>query len=363
MADTRLRPGKLTVDLGALKRNYRLFRSMTKASVAAPVKGDAYGIGIGPVARALIEEGCNTFFVATADEAADLRAIDSKIQIAVLGGVLPGLEEDYLHHTIHPVLNSLEMIDRWSALARKKERALDAIIHFDTAMNRLGLGADETQILLNDLTRLDNLNVRVVMSHFACSDEKDHPLNAEQARRFSDIARHFPKAVKSLSNSSGLFRETAWHHDMVRPGYALYGGNPLPETENPVERVITLEIPILQIRTVKAGESVGYSASHVFTRNTTIATLALGYADGFLRSASNNARVYWNGVACPVVGRVSMDLVSIDLSSITGALPQPGEMVEVLGPHQSVDDLAARANTIGYEILTSLGPRYARAYL
>lgn len=362
MANNALRPGKLTVNLGALQRNYRTFQSMTKARVAAAVKADAYGVGMGPAARALMEEGCDMFFVATGDEAAELRALDAKIQIAVLGGVLPGLEDDFLHHTIHPVLCSLEMVERWAAFAKKKERPLDAIIHVDTAMNRLGLGADETQHLIDHPTLLDTLNVRMVMSHFACSDENGHPHNDMQAQRFAAIAKHFPKAVKSLANSSGIVRNKEWHYDMVRPGYGLYGGNPTPETANPMEAVVRLDIPVIQVRRVKAGESIGYGAGHVFERDSITATIAMGYADGFLRSASNRAKVFWNGMACPVVGRVSMDLVTIDLGGLTGVLPQPGETVEILGPHQDVDALAASAGTIGYEILTSLGPRYARVY-
>lgn len=363
MADPRLRPGKLTVDLAALKRNYQRFSDHTKASVAAAVKADAYGVGMGPAARALAEAGCKTFFVATADEAAALRAQDAHIQVAVLGGVLPGLEDDFLHHTIHPVLNSLEMVERWAAFAKRKERPLDAILHFDTAMNRLGLGADETRHLIDNSTMLDTLNVRMVMSHFACSDENGHPLNDLQAQRFAAIAKHFPKAVISLANSSGILRDKTWHYDMVRPGYGLYGGNPTPETKNPMEAVVRLDIPVIQLRYVKKGESIGYGASHVFDADTTTATIAMGYADGFLRSGSNRARVFWNGVACPVIGRVSMDLVTIDLGGITGALPHPGDLVEVLGPHQDVDALARDTGTIGYEILTSLGARYARAYL
>lgn len=363
MANPTLKPGKLTVDLGALKGNYRLFKSMTQARVAAAVKADAYGVGMTPVARALIEEGCDTFFVATPDEAAQLRTIDDKIQIAVLGGLLHGAEEDFLQHTIHPVLNSLEMIERWQKLARKKERRLQAIIHFDTAMNRLGLGEDETRFLLNDSSLLEGLDVKVVMSHFACSDEAGHPLNDLQAQRFSAIAKSFPKAVKSLANSSGLFREAGWHHDMVRTGYALYGGNPLPETANPVQSVVKLEVPVLQVRNVKKGDSIGYGATHSVDCDTVTATVALGYADGFLRAASGKAKLFWKGKAVPVVGRVSMDLVTLDLGVAGGALPAPGDFLEVLGPHQSVDALAADAGTIGYEILTSLGPRYARTYL
>ncbi len=353
--------GFLKINLSALQENYRSFCAMTKAQVAGVLKADAYGLGVEPVFKALRKEGCKIFFVATPEEAFALRALDHDVQISVLGGLWPGAEEDYFAHDVRPVLNSLEMIRRWQAFARKKEQALPATVHFDTGMNRLGLSADETQSLLEDQTCLDGLDLQYVMSHFACADDKDHPMTAQQYERFEKIAAVFPNVKKSLANSPGLFRSKEYHYDLVRPGYALYGGNPAPETNNPVKPVVHLEVPALQVRNVQKGETIGYGASHVFEQNTQSATIALGYADGFLRSGSNKASVFFKGQACPVLGRVSMDLVTIGIGHLREK-PEPGDRIEILGDHQGVDDLAQACGTIGYEILTSLGRRYQRVY-
>ena len=355
--------GHLTIDLKALAKNYRLFNSLGPAEVAGIVKANAYGIGLKPVTEILLAEGCRTFFTATFDEALTVRSLAPGVTIALLSGVLPGEEAELVRHDITPVLNSREMLDRWINTARSENKKLSAILHVDTGINRLGLGPDETSGLLKDTSCLENLNVICVMSHFACADEKDHPLNEAQAKRFAEIARHFPDVPKSLANSSGIFRNPDWHYNMIRPGYALYGGNPLPETNNPVRPVIALKTPIVQIRNVRKGESIGYGSAYTFEQDATTATLPVGYADGFFRSAGNKAKVFWNGQPCPVRGRVSMDLVTIEIGHLTGKPPEPGDFVEILGPHQTIDDLAADAGTIGYEILTSLSHRYRREYL
>ncbi len=356
--------GVLTIDLKALAANYRQFRALAgpDVAVAGVVKADAYGLGAEQVFKALWQEGCTEFFVATPEEAFALRALEDEAQIAVLGGLWPGYAQDFLQQDIIPVLNSLEMTQRWQTLAQQKNQSLPAILHFDTGMNRLGFGAQETQKILEDKTHLEGLDVQIVMSHFACADEKDHPLTAHQNERFAKIAAVFPGARKSLANSPGLFRAQDYHYDLVRPGYALYGGNPTPETDNPVRPVVRLDVPVLQIRDVKKGETIGYGAGHRFDKDTQTATLALGYADGFLRSGSGRANVFFKGQACPVLGRISMDLTSIDIGSLQEK-PQPGDMIEILGAHQSVDDLAEAAGTIGYEVLTALGTRYRRSYV
>ncbi len=223
-------------------------------------------------------------------------------------------------------------------------------------MNRLGIRNEDIETL-----NLNGLDVEIVMSHFACSDEKDHPMSETQAKRFAMIAERFPKARKSLCNSSGIFRNKDWHYDLLRPGFALYGGNPTPETKNPMKSVVTLEARVLQIHAAKKGETAGYNATHTFENDTQCAVLALGYADGIFRSASNKAKLYWNGVACPIVGRVSMDLIIVDIGHLQNP-PAVNNMMEVLGPHQGIDDLASDSRTIGYEILTSLGKRYHRIY-
>jgi alanine racemase len=353
----------MTVHLDALTDNYLLLRSKTSANVAGVVKANAYGCGALEISRALYAAGCREFFVATPEEGIGLRtALPDDAKIYILGGNYHGSEEDFIRGNITPVLNSIDQIERWSGHARTTGQRLPAIIHVDTAMNRLGLEDKDVESLGEKTGILEHLQIEAVMSHFACSDEKDHLLNDVQAQRFSRAAQAFPNTRKSLCNSSGIFRNETWHYDLVRPGYALYGGNPTPEDSNPMRRVVDLSVRILQTKLGKKGESAGYGASHVFVQDTQLAIVALGYADGFLRAGSNKARLYWNGHPCPVVGRVSMDLIIINIGGVVGQSPEAGDWMEVLGPNQSVDDLASDCGTIGYEILTSLSRRAQKIY-
>jgi alanine racemase len=354
----------LEIDMAALAANYRLFQKKTgqDTSVAGVVKADAYGLGLKPVVEKLTDLGCPQFFVATLDEAITLRQFNQKTPVAVLGGLFKGAEEEYLTHDILPVINSPDDLNRWQKLANKTGTALPTILHFDTGMNRLGFSKKETYDLLEQSDKFKKLNVQLIMSHFVNADEKDDPITQKQADDFAVIAQYFPNVQKSLANSPGLFRSESYHYNLVRPGFALYGGNPTPETNNPMNRVVSLSTRILQLRECKSGDSIGYGSSYTFKENTKTATVALGYADGFLRSASNKATLYWRGQPCPVIGRVSMDLVTIDLSNLKQEQPETGDTVEILGPNQSVDDLATAAGTIGYEILTSLGARHKRVY-
>ena len=362
MSTETFKKPKLIVNLRALRDNYRTLKTMGGVDCAGVVKANGYGLGAAEVVGALLKEGCTQFFVATPDEGLAVRDAAGDAQIAILGGLYQGAEEFYLENHLIPVINSLEEMRRWRDFSAEHDFALPYWLHIDTGMNRLGLGADETKQLIDDPDMADPLHMIGVMSHFACSDEKDHAMNKAQADAFAQVAKHFPDAQKSLCNSSGIFRDNAWHHDLLRPGYALYGGNPTPETDNPMKPVVTLEVPVLQTRTVNKGGSIGYGATHTFKADDETATLALGYADGFFRSASSSASVYFKGQACPVLGRVSMDLVTIGIGHL-GEKPAQGDMIEVLGPHQGVDALAASCGTIGYEILTSLGHRYSREYL
>lgn len=353
-------PAALTVDLGAIAENYNLVRRTVGPScvASAVVKADSYGLGMAPVVAALENQDCPLYIVATPDEALALRPLTAK-PILALGGTFGTAADDYIRHNITPALNSLEAIADWRNAARRHGIRLPAALHFDTGMNRLGLATRETAALLDDPAALDGLDVTLVMSHFACADEAGHPLNKQQYERFAVIAARFPKARKSLANSSGTFRDPAWHFDMVRPGQALYGLNPTPEAPNPVRPAVSLEARILQVKTALKGETVGYGASHKLNKDTVVATTALGYADGIFRSLGNKGTLYHQGRACPVIGRISMDYVTVDLGT---APARPGDMLEVLGPHQSADDLASSAGTIGYEILTALGGRYRRIY-
>ncbi len=354
--------GRLTIDLAALKKNYQTLRAQISGSckVAAMVKANAYGCGVSACASALEEAGAKDFFVANLIEALELRTlIDTENNIYVLGGFDAGNGELYANENIIPVLNSLEQIKAYAAAPLKRlQGKRQAVLHFDTGMNRLGLESAEIQ---EDL--LAAIDVKYIMSHFACSDEKGHALNVAQSKAFADIRKHFPDIPASLANSSGIFRNKEDHLDLVRPGMALYGLNPTPETKNPMRAVVHLEVPILQIRTGKKGETCGYGASYTLEKDSKLAIVPLGYADGFSRALSNNGKLYWKNYASPIRGRVSMDLTILDLSAVPEAeLPKPGDFLEVIGPHQSADDLATDAKTIGYEILTSLGARYECVY-
>lgn len=371
MQDFLSHSGILTIDLAALAANYRDFQTKAgaKCAVAGVVKADGYGVGMARVVETLSALDCPQFFVATVEEALALRQVNTQTPVAVLGGLYHGAEQDYIAHKITPVLNTPDDIARWQILALQGDTPLPAILHFDTGMNRLGLSRAEADVIIQDKSLMNGLDIQLVMSHFACADDKDHVLTKKQAHDFANIAQHFEGAQKSLANSSGLYRSDSYIHDMVRPGYALYGGNPTPESANPMQSVVSLNARILQIRNCKAGESIGYSATHKFDKDTRTATVAVGYADGFLRSHSSRikdgkqsgATLYYNGQPCPVLGRVSMDLVSVDISAVKGDIHQGGS-IEILGPNASIDDLAASAGTIGYEILTSLGARYKREY-
>ncbi len=345
---------RITIDLAALGANYDLIKSKVAPTcmVSAVVKANAYGTGIEQAAKVLESKACPYYFVATLDEALTLRKYTQK-PIAVLGGLYPGAENEYGVNGVVPVMNSVEEI-------RRDTYNRPAIWHVDTGINRLGLDVPDVISLLESNFRLPSM----VMSHFACSDESRNPMNQTQAQRFTQVANYLPLAKKSLANSSGIFRDPAWHHDMVRPGMALYGLNPTPEKPNPMQPVVGLETRLLQVKPARARDTVGYGATYTIPQNTTIGIVGLGYADGFLRSGSNSAKLYWQGQPCPVLGRVSMDLIAVDLGSLPQDQPQPHDTdwLEVLGPHQSADQLATSCGTIGYEILTSLSRRSERVY-
>lgn len=354
---------KLTIDLSALEANYRLVQSSAPTAIAgAVIKANGYGLGMQQVHQSLKKWNCDTFFVSTLEEGLSLRGQDPDSTITILNGLFHNAEADYIAHKLIPVIGSVDTLERWVACAQDLDTRLPAALHFDTGMNRLGFDAAETQGVFSKLSDIHQvLDVRMIMSHFACADEHDHPKNEQQISLFHELSAQFPDTPKSLCNSSGLFHFPDHHYDLVRPGFCLYGGNPTPESSNPMSAVVHLQTRILQLRTAHKGETAGYGAGHQFDHDRKLATVSLGYADGFLRAGSGTAKLYYKGQPCPVVGRVSMDLVTVDVSSLK-ALPEPGEWLEVLGDHQSVDDLARACGTIGYEILTSLGTRYTREY-
>jgi alanine racemase len=329
--------------------------------VAAVLKADAYGHGATHVAPALFAAGCRHFFVAHLSEALAIREHVPGALLAVLNGLLPGTESVYIHHGIRPVLGSLPEIDAWSAAARAAGRPLPALVHVDTGMNRLGLSPAEVDALADDPHRLDGIAIDYVMTHLVSAELPGDPINTQQRTRFAAACARLPPAPRSLANSSGLFLGPAFASDLARPGAALYGINPTPPQLNPMRAAASLHARILQVRDVPAGETVGYNRQWTAQRASRIATIAVGYADGFLRSLSNRAVACFDGSPVPLVGRVSMDLTTFDVTDIPAA--QPGSWLEMIGPHIPVDAVAERAGTNGYEILTSLGRRYARTYL
>ena len=351
----------LTVDLGAIRANYRLLRSRLGATAcAAVVKADAYGLGAAAVAPALAAEGCRTFFVAHLDEALALRPLLPEAEIFVLNGLAAGAEPECAPHRVTPVLNSLAQVDAWAALGRRLGRAVPAALQVDSGMSRLGLGEAELDKLAASPERLDGIQLRLVMSHLACAERQDHPMNREQLRRFGAARARLPKAPASLANSSGIFLGPDFHFDLARPGAALYGLAPVAGAANPMRPVVRLKGRIVQVREVAAGAAVGYGASWRTTGPRRIATVAVGYADGYLRSLGNRGTAFAGDAPVPLVGIVSMDTATFDVTDAPQAVE--GGFLELIGPKNPVDALAAEAGTIGYEILTAIGDRYARTY-
>jgi alanine racemase len=356
--------GLLTINLGALTRNWQTLRDLAApGACAAAVKADAYGLGLEPVSQALWKAGCRTFFVALPDEAFALRGMLRDAEIYCLGGLTPGGAADYVAHQIRPVLNSLADVSAWADTAPNAAAAL----HVDTGMNRLGLQMEEAEVLAVNTELMSRLKPSLVMSHLACADEPNHPLNAHQARSFAHVRTLFPDVPGSLANSAGTLLGAPFKHDLARPGIALYGGASAPVVPNPILPVVQLDARILQIRHAKAGQSVGYGAAQTLARDTRLAILAAGYADGFHRLAGSSddthgASATLAGRTAPFVGRISMDLIAIDITDPCFDAAKQGDLATLIDADTTVDTVAAAAQTIGYEMLTSLGRRYHRRY-
>jgi len=354
----------LTIDLDAVVANYRLLsRTAAGAECAGVVKADGYGLGAVPVVRALAAAGCKTFFVAHLGEALAIRDAVPEATIAVLNGAAPGAEAEFAEHRLLPVLNSLDAVSAWAAQGLEDGTRLPAILHIDTGMSRLGLSDAELDRLAAEPSLLDGMALRWLMSHLAVAEEPAHPLNAEQRARFEAARARLPSAPASLANSSGIFLGPDYRYDLVRPGAALYGVNPQPGAANPMKQAVRLEAPILQVRSIDSPRTVGYGATHKVTGVSKIATIPVGYADGYLRSLSGRGHAFLGDHEVPVVGRVSMDLITLDVTGVPDAAAHPGAMAELISERYPVDAIAGDAGTIGYEILTSLGARYARRYV
>ncbi|MCW0001730.1 alanine racemase [Pararhizobium sp. YC-54] len=357
--------GHLTVDISALARNYaKLCSLLAPVRAAAVVKADAYGLGVERVAQTLYDMDCRHFFVAQFAEAVGLRPVLAQdAQIFVLNGLQPGNEATCAEGGIVPVLNSLQQWQRWSAMAKSLKRTLPAVVQFDTGMARLGVPPEERSALAEGLANENNVEILFIMSHLASANELESEQNDAQLTEMTRIADEFSGFDICFANSGGIFLGAPYHGVLARPGIALYGGAPTTTGEpNPMEPVVGLEVAVVQTRTVPTGAKIGYGGAHVAEKQTRLATIAAGYADGLPRSLSGRGAVYYKGTRLPIVGRVSMDSITVDVSALPKGTLTLGSFVEVLGPHQSIDELARDAGTISYEILTSLGDRYDRHY-
>ena len=346
----------LTIDLGALAQNYQtLNNQLSSGNLAAVVKANAYGLGVEEAALALNKAGCENFFVATLEEGIELRKILPTTSVHIFHGVLPGTAKDIAAHNLVPILNSLNQIEEWQPTAEHL-----AGLHIDTGMSRLGLTSAECESVRD---RLNGFNIKIVLSHLACAEEPANPKNQEQLALFNGLRSLIPADHASLAASSGIYLGPDFHFDLSRAGVSLYGVNPTPGRSNPMAQVVRLHAKILQVRSVDTPQTVGYGATHQVTKPAKIATLGIGYADGYLRSLSNSTTAYIGDIEVPVVGRISMDLTTIDVTGIADAELATGCLVDLIGPNNPVDQVASQASTIGYEILTRLGHRFERRYI
>ncbi len=359
----------LRIDLSALRANWERLNAETgTAECAGVIKADAYGLGLEEVARALTQAGCRTFFAATLEEGRRIRHVQPGAAIYVLDGLLPGAEDYYAGFDLRPVLSSLDEVREWSAYCRARHRRLPAALHIDTGINRLGMPPSEVEALSTEPNLLRDFRLALVLSHLACADDPASTKNEAQRLAFDRLRALLPKTKASLANSGGVFLGQKFHYDLVRPGIALYGGRALEGRTNPMRPVVNLSARILQVRDVQPGETVGYGAIWRVDQPARIATLACGYADGFLRALSSptgkhGAVGYIGDYPVPVVGRVSMDLITVDVTGVPPEIAHRGAWVEVMGERVTVDDLTDMAGTIGYELLSRLSRRVHRVYV
>lgn len=359
--------GVLTVDLGALEANWRaLSRRSTPAECAAVVKADGYGCGLDQVTHRLSRGGCKTFFVADLTEAARARMAAPDATVYVLSGLMPGTAPAFARIAARPVIGSLVELAEWDAFAASSGWQGGAALHVDTGMNRLGITANEAAALAPRI-RAENHGIMLLMSHLACAEMPEHPLNDRQIRLFREIRMLYRGIPSSLANSSGIFLGSTAYCDMVRPGASLYGVNPTPGRSNPMRPVVEVQARIVQVRSVARGDTVGYDAVWTARHASRIAVVAVGYADGFMRTAGSSdeapgADAIVAGKRCPLAGRISMDLMAVDITGLPDNAARRGDLVTLIGDELSLDDVAHVSGTIGYEVLTSLSKRYHRVY-
>jgi alanine racemase len=359
--------GVLTIDLGALEANWKRLSGMTiPVECGAVVKADAYGCGLEAVVAKLGKAGCKTFFVADVGEGRRVRAVARESVIYVLDGVLPNTGRALADAYLRPVVNSTTELAEWDTFVATNDWRGGAALHIDTGMNRLGLTLDEG-VAISSRVKSEGHGFTLLMSHFACADTPDHPLNDKQIRLFRELRIMYRGVPSSLANSSGIFLGGTVHCDLVRPGIALYGGNPTPGKKNPMRPVVELRGRVIQVRHIPKGETVGYGAAFTTARPSRLATIAVGYGDGFARAAGAGrakppAEVIIAGRRCPLVGRISMDLMMADVTDLPDGSPRRGDLATLIGGELGLEEVGASIGTISYEVLTSLGRRYHRIY-
>ena len=359
--------GILGIDLGALEANWRLIARLTAPTeVAAVVKADAYGCGIEPVTITLAKAGCRTFFVAHLSEARRVRKLAPEAVIYVLNGLSPNAGQGYADAYARPVIGNLIELAEWDAFVATSNWRGGMALHVDTGMNRLGFSTEEAAALATRI-QSENHGITLLMSHLACADTPAHPLNDRQIRSFREIRTLFRGIPSSLANSSGIFLGASAYCDMVRPGVALYGANPTPGKDNPMRPVVELKARVLQVRNVARKATIGYGAAWTAKRQARIAVVAAGYGDGVMRALSSpdgstRGVALVAGKRCPFVGRISMDLLAIDVTDLADNAVRRGDLVMLIGLGLELDEVAAQAGTISYEVLTNLGRRYHRIY-
>ncbi|MGB9388812.1 MAG: alanine racemase [Xanthobacteraceae bacterium] len=354
--------GTLTIDLAAIVANWQaLTRQLLTVECAAVVKANAYGLGLKPVVAAMADAGCKTFFVADIAEARIVRARAKDATIYVLHGFTLQCAEAFIELAARPVINSMTELAEWDTFVADRAWQGGAALHVDTGMNRLGVSPEEAAALAPRV-QTQNHGIALLLSHLACADIPDHPLNARQLRLFRELRALYSGIPASLANSSGIFLGDATYFDLARPGAALYGINPTPGRPNPMNSVVELTGRIVQIRAVAREQTIGYGATWTARRNSRIAVVALGYANGLLRAGSAGdehpgGAAIVAGKRCPIVGRISMDLLMVDITDLADGAVRRGDFATLIGGELSIDEVAAAAGTIGYEVLTRLGVR------
>ncbi len=360
--------GLLTIDLGQIARNWQALAALVApAQCGAVVKANAYGLGADRVIPALVKAGCQSFFIATPDEALEARCLAPAATIYVLDGLMPGAGEALVAANAVPVLSSLPEIREWATLASARAAKLPAAIHADSGLNRLGLSAKDVAELVSSPAALKSLDIRLIMSHLASADDPADPKNEQQRAQFDKLRALLPQAPASLAASDGLMLGKPYHYDLVRPGYAIYGGQAFKGGATPVKPALKAAARILQVRDVAAGETVGYAGRWRAQRKSKIAVIAAGYADGYHRAASSTWEelggvVRINGEFALIAGRVSMDLITADVTDFKVPVAR-GDLAEIIGPGLTLEEAGQRAGTIGYDVLTSLSRRFHRVYI